>query len=295
MTTEALGAEPSNARTLLRAVGLQAVHSRKHHAEEPKILIDTSRRRILLRSMVHVLPIVAAIGISYLNLTNKFVGHGFLNQYTSGDAAGVREIVANSVQGEGAILWALQLAAKLYELLVIASLSAIILHHMKYEILFSEGVPLGIFGSALSFQQLSYLWSREYWAAWAAVNSKGRSWRLVGLLVFLATCTFIAALVGPYSAVLVVPHFGRHAVGETKFANESHLFPDRLGSRTDCVGDELRVDCPAGGIRSATTHSKGLRRFMVPVTADHHGTLLGMGASSDGLAGIRNATPVCHS
>jgi len=35
---------------------------------------------------------------------------------------------------------------------------------------------------------------------------------------------------------------------------------------------------------------KGLRRFMVPVTADHHDTLLGMGASSDGLAGIRNAT-----
>ena len=54
-------------------------------------------------------------------------------------------------------MWALQFAAKLYELLVIASLSAIILHHMRYEILFSEGVPLGIFGSALSFQQLSYL------------------------------------------------------------------------------------------------------------------------------------------
>ena len=44
--------------------------------------------------MVHVLPIVAAIGISYLNFTDKFVGHGFLNQYTLGDAAGVREIVA---------------------------------------------------------------------------------------------------------------------------------------------------------------------------------------------------------
>jgi len=91
MTTEALGAEPSNARTLLRAVGLQAVYAkcpRKRHAEEePKILIDTSRRRILLRSMVHVLPIVAAIGISYLNLTDKFVGHGFLNQYTPGDTA----------------------------------------------------------------------------------------------------------------------------------------------------------------------------------------------------------------
>jgi len=77
MTTEALEAERSNTRTLLRAVGLQAVHakcSRKRHAEEePKILIDTSRRRILLRSMVHVLPIVATNGISYLSLTNKFV------------------------------------------------------------------------------------------------------------------------------------------------------------------------------------------------------------------------------
>ena len=59
-------------------------------------------------------------------------------------------------QGFDTIMWALQFAAKLYELLV-ASLSAIILHHMRHEILFGEGVPLGIFGSALSFQQLSYI------------------------------------------------------------------------------------------------------------------------------------------
>jgi len=87
--------------------------------------------------MVHFLPVVATIGISYSNLTNRFVGHGFVNQHIFG-YAGVREIVANSVQGEGAIMWAIQFAAKLYELLVVASLSAIILHHTRHEILFGE-------------------------------------------------------------------------------------------------------------------------------------------------------------
>ena len=79
----------------------------------------------------------------------------------------------------------------------------------------------------------------------------------MGLLVFLATCTIVVTFLSDFD-------FGRHSAGETKFANESHLFPDRLGSRTDCVGDELRVDCPAGGIRSATTHLERLATFYGP-------------------------------
>jgi hypothetical protein len=52
----------------------------------------------------------------------------------------------------------LQFAAKAHELLIIASTASVVFHMLRSELLFGNGIPLGLLASGFSFSELSFFW-----------------------------------------------------------------------------------------------------------------------------------------
>ncbi|KAI9162898.1 hypothetical protein HJFPF1_04493 [Paramyrothecium foliicola] len=96
------------------------------------------------------------------------------------------------------ILNALQLAAKLYELTVLASLADITLKIFKRRLI-RQGLPMGILSGGYRVGDVFYLCSPHFWAA---------APRVVWLAVLLVAITLLSVLVGPASAILLVPELG---------------------------------------------------------------------------------------
>ena len=59
----------------------------------------------------------------------------------------------------------LQIAAKVHELMIQASLGAIVFNAVRYELLFGDGLPLGLIGSGLAFTQIEFFIRKEFYAA----------------------------------------------------------------------------------------------------------------------------------
>lgn len=98
------------------------------------------------------------------------------------------------------ILNTLQLAAKVHETLMIASLASVLLHHIRYRLL-ADGVPLGLVTSPFRLLDLTYLWSQEFLAAWSGEEGDRRL-----LSIFIHVFLFVlAAVLGPASAISMLP------------------------------------------------------------------------------------------
>ncbi|KAF2106647.1 hypothetical protein BDV96DRAFT_328299 [Lophiotrema nucula] len=146
--------------------------------ERPKVAVHRNRGMVFLHSLLHVPPLFGAITLIVLNFTNFFYTYG---PY---DSTG------------------LQFVAKLHELLMQASISAILLDLIR-RLAFTSHLPFGFLFAPTHTSTVSYLWSLDYWSA---VSASAVSWRLrlvTGLFAFFAIA--LAALVGPSSAVVMLP------------------------------------------------------------------------------------------
>lgn len=103
---------------------------------------------------------------------------------------------------QSARLNALQFAAKMHEILIVTSLSAIVLNCVQYELLYGRGVTLGSLLVGFQITDISSLWSPGLWATVFASGLKIRRFMLI-LLVVLAVV--LGAVVGPASAILMLP------------------------------------------------------------------------------------------
>lgn len=122
-------------RTLLRSLGLGILTFLRDDEEPPKVLLEKSRWVALARCAVHLVPAFLSIGLSALNLVGFFIGkelHG--SQHEDDFKLGL-----------------LQIAAKVQELLVVASIGVVILHFFRSQLVFGDGLPLGLLVSGFSF------------------------------------------------------------------------------------------------------------------------------------------------
>jgi hypothetical protein len=123
-------------RYLFRAVGLGFLTSVWRHwlalkdpGPEPKKHIASSSLWIgLQRCMVHLLPSAASIAVIALNLKGFFIGF---------ELAGIPGHDAESTA-------ALQVTAKLQELLIIASVATVVFHKLRHDLLHGRGLPFGL-------------------------------------------------------------------------------------------------------------------------------------------------------
>jgi hypothetical protein len=196
-----------------------------------------SRNRVMatVRCVVHLIPISAAVLLVALNASNYWIG---------GELAGVSGQDAQK-------LGALAFAAKLHELFMLASLSAIVIMNIRKEVVFGQGIPFGTLFAATQIKDLAFLWSPEFWGTvyheWGKRRNK---WFTITLLV---VCTLLGVGVGPSTNILMRPRLDFWPAGGTTFwlnATEALLYPGKMEASAaiaHCAFDTGDLSCPAAG------------------------------------------------
>ena len=193
-----------------RAVQLwQAIQGRKV-PEQKKVPISKISFSSGFTITVHLLAVTVAITITALNFQGLWIG---------GELTGQRGKDTEK-------LLALQLVAKMHELLMLASLSHILFSITVGQLVFGNGLPFGAVTAGHRFQQISYLWSAEFLAA--CVTTFSNKFLVLSVIVIF---TGLGVTVGPASATAVRPTLGDWPGGGTSFwlnATAEDLWPSTL-------------------------------------------------------------------
>jgi hypothetical protein len=200
------------------------------------------------------------------------VGINFRNLYWMDLVDPTVEILPGITQG-GA-LNALQLAAKLVELVLVASLGSIVLHVAQSHLVGDHGLPLGLVTNVFSIGSGDFLRTKAFWAS--AWTSKAHYWRF---WLFSLFATLLATLAGPSSAIAVIPSLNWFPVDEPfdnnvlpyyVFNESTTLWPDVVtgasvnsaNSGIDCTeatfSTLVQEVCPAGDFRDLYSWSGNL-------------------------------------
>lgn len=150
----------------------------------------------------------------------------------------------------------LQLVAKLHELFIVASLSSIALAMFRRSLI-TSGVRLGFLTGGYRVGDLAYLKTTAFCRQGFGAL-KPRDWLLPGFIVF---ATLMSTIVGPASAVLLVPTLGWYRIDTSVAFSKIELpliytwkrtniwYPGRHDAPDRCEGVQgLYLDfCPAAG------------------------------------------------
>jgi len=194
---------------LLRALKLQVLaHISKWTAptEHRKICIYKNRRIAVLHSLIHLPPLIGAITLLTLNWMQYFIGTEFSESTT------------------------IQFVAKLHELLMQTSIAELILHIIRNQAV-NYFLPLGALSALMQTFQISYLWSLDFWSA---ITSKTFDNRRKAVFIIVPLLVILTTLVGPSSAVLMIPRSGVPRVVDTKWgwvpAPLDEMFPNKVNN-----------------------------------------------------------------
>ena len=223
----------------IKALGLEIFFLiRSERSELPKPVYNSSLKTAIARSAIHWIPVSVSVVLISINLCHLFLGRQYTGIITS--------------QPFNAFL--LQVAAKLHEMTIVASLTAVILHVIRRELLHGPGVPLGAIGGGFQFSSLSYLWSPGLWGAFRSKTSKLSKVRLYSIIIL---CTLLAAAVGPSAAVLMIPREQEWEAGGAKIwfsGDEQDVYPTYLPDHNSIqlqLCSQLNATqypfCPSGG------------------------------------------------
>ncbi len=146
---------------------------------------------------------------------------------------------------------ALQFAAKLHELTISASLTAVILYYIRNQLMTESGLPFGAIVAGLQFKDVSYLWSMEFWGAVRANWRRKRD--KAGLILLIVTCAVLGLSAGPSSATLMRPRLDYWPAGGTDFwiaSPQGELYSTNASAThvpASCMNDTGDLSCPSGG------------------------------------------------
>ncbi|KAK4949966.1 hypothetical protein LTR10_011808 [Elasticomyces elasticus] len=175
---------------------------------------------------------------------------------------------------QGGALNALQLAAKLHELILVASLGTIVMHVAQAHMVGKHGLPLGLLTNSFAVGSGDFLNTKAFWAsAWTSKAHYLRFW----LLSLLAT--LLATLAGPSSAIAVIPSlnwfpldkpFDSDVLPYYIFNQSTVLWPDNVTGASEnsgksginctaaTVATQVEEICPAGGFSNVYTWAGNL-------------------------------------
>ncbi|KAH6886824.1 hypothetical protein B0T10DRAFT_575171 [Thelonectria olida] len=214
-------------------------------------------------SLVHVVPIGLTAVLLWLSYSCKFwfPETGLHNRYVSAKAKNI-------------LNW-LQLAAKLYEIVVVASMGAITLKVFKRAFV-DTGVPLGILSGAYRVGDVPFLLNEGFWRA--LLLGCWKNVKTIALAALFIATTLLSLLVGPASAILIVPQLdwfplpgafsnttlplfykGNNSIIWPTFLNDS-LWPTKEEEGLHYCRLErgsVMYDCPAGGYANVYTWLDG--------------------------------------
>ncbi|RSL68006.1 hypothetical protein CEP54_002914 [Fusarium duplospermum] len=256
-------------RTILRTLGLGVITFLGGNDDEPpKVLIDSSRRLAVARCAMHIFP--ALLSICLITLAHcvsigedRLITLNSLGLFIGNELQGLRD-------GDGLKLGLLQVAAKIQELLIVASVGSVIFHIIRSELVFGDGMTLGLLVSGFSFAQVSYFWSPEFLGGlgWGLRCSKDMShtqgWKRRGFVLLVFIGGGLALLAGPATAVLMIPRKMDWPVGGGIYwlnGSDDQLWPRFLDaayySEINCTIDTGQFTdnrCPSHGFLRMYQH-----------------------------------------
>ncbi|CVK83994.1 uncharacterized protein FPRN_01774 [Fusarium proliferatum] len=221
-------------KAFFRTIGLKVVTFllKFNREEKPKVLIRKSRRVAIARCAVHVIPALLTIGLSGVNFVGFFIG-GELQGKQNDDAFK---------------LGLLQIATKVQELLIVASIGTVIFHCLRSEVMFGPGLPLGLLVSGYSFSSISYLVSPEFLGglkqSWGQPMSATDKFKRRSFVVLIIVGCLLALLAAPATAVLMIPRVKDWNIGGGIYwltGDNDKLWPTSIDA-----GYYADIDCTTG-------------------------------------------------
>lgn len=189
----------------------------------------------LLFISVHFVPIAAAFVLVVLNWRGYYIG---------GELEG-------AVGLDDAKFIGLQFAAKLHELTITASLTAVIFSYIRHELVTDSGLPFGAIMAGFQFKEISYLWSMEFWGV---IRANWRRWQdKTGLIFLIIIGTALSLSAGPSSATLMRPRLDWWPAGGSDFwialpqdvLYSTDASPSQIP--TSCTIETGDLRCPSAG------------------------------------------------
>ena len=242
-------------RYFLRALGFELVNTlarRWNATESPKPVLRRSPWIALSRCTIHIIPCTVFLFLLPLHFSAMYLGPGFSYR-----------------RSDGLYLVLFQVAAKTLEILCVASLTTVVLHVLRHELL-RDGVPLGFVGSGIFFSQANFFWSPEMFVGTLHCV---RSWKRLRLLVLIIMSGLLALLIAPSAAVLLQPRSQNVPAGRTAYylpATPDQLWPSELSGddeRSECFGEfaTQNIVCPSAGLNSLRSYFQNFNTsFLVP-------------------------------
>lgn len=118
------------------------------------------------------------------------------------------QLVALSLT-QGGALNALQLAAKLHELLIMASISSIVLHAVQHHLNSTKGLPLVMITNAFELGSAQFLRRGSFWSLlWRVDPVTGKRSPYLSFWLLSIFSTILVTLSGPSAAIAVIPTLG---------------------------------------------------------------------------------------
>ena len=165
---------------------------------------------------------------------------------------------------DNSILTLIQFAAKFHEICIVTSLADLALRQIQAYLVDEEGLPFGLLTSVYQISSITYLWSWEFWGGLLERDLRQTYSRRIRLFLLIVTFSFIAALAGPSSAVIMLPRLDWWPISSpildlttNYIGNEpAGLWPRNLTGQhlpsADCLSSEgyMNKYCPSVG-RSA--------------------------------------------
>ena len=194
--------------TVLRAWRFQVLSQfskTENQNESKKTACHRSRKIAALHAIPHLIPLAAALALVALNLSHKFIG--------SASATG---------------LTALQFTAKVQEIFTQASIAGILFAIVRPRLIGSQAFSFGGLIGPYRTTDVSYLWSLELWGA--LTTGGAYEWHSLLALLALPFGVLLAALVGPSSAILMIPRPTSYADSPVLllFNDSAALYPQKV-------------------------------------------------------------------
>lgn len=166
--------------------------------EVPKVAIKPGFRKNWLKLIPHIAAVTVTVAVCQLS---------FRNVYWM-DLKSPSQLVALTLT-QGGALNALQLAAKLHELLIMASISSIVLHAVQRHLNSTKGLPLVMITNAFELGSAQFLRRGSFWSLlWRVDPVTGKRSPYLSFWLLSIFSTILVTLSGPSAAIAVIPTLG---------------------------------------------------------------------------------------
>lgn len=153
--------------------------------ENSKIAFSNKKRNVLYVAAIFHLPAVAVT----LVLIGLYINHA------TWPSPGPSNNMLNSIQ----------FAAKIHEGLAFGSITQIVFHRLRHELLGEHGLPFGLVTAAFQITSIPYFFSKQFWSPMRTIHSSPHQTLTFALLI--SALVLVSAL-GPSSAIVMMPRLG---------------------------------------------------------------------------------------